>query len=490
MELTNLLKGLTNYDVNGKTKIQIEDIAYDSRKVRKGSLFVCIDGFVTDGHKYISQAIKAKASAVMIQKGDFPDGVTGIKVLDTRVGLAEVSASFFDYPAKKMSIVGITGTKGKTTIAFMTDAIFTSAKIENGLFGTIINKIGDEVVYASRTTPESYDLQAMLADCVDKRILSCVMEVSSQGLALKRVHGCTFETGVFTNIYNDHIGPAEHKNLEEYVNAKAMLFDVTDNAVINIDANYSDTMIKRASSRCKSIYTVSLKKEADVRATNISNVSSLNKIGTSFYLHSPWYEGDVFVGMPGIFNVYNALCAIACAGIRGVAFGDVKNGLKTVSAKGRVQPVPTRREFQVIVDYAHNAASLESLLITLRDYAKGKLICVFGCGGDRAKSRRFEMGEVSGRLADYSVITSDNPRTENPESILADIESAIALTNGKYVKIVDRTEGIRHAILSAKSGDIVIIAGKGHETYQIFADKTIHYDDYEVAESIIQEMNK
>ncbi len=488
MKLVQLLEGLAGYSASGDIDVEITNIAYDSRKVRQGSLFVCIDGFVSDGHQYIGQAVEAGAAAVMIQKGGFPEGVASLKVPDSRIGLAHVSAAFFEWPANKISIIGITGTKGKTTAAFMTDAIFTAAGIDNALIGTIYNKIGGDIVYASRTTPESFDLQALLDTCVSRGITSCVMEVSSQGLALQRVYGCRFETGVYTNLYNDHIGPSEHANMDEYRDAKAMLFDRVDNAVVNIDADHADVMIARAASHPGTrIWTLGIQKEAMVRASDIMNISAKNRIGTSFRLTSPWYEGTVFVALPGLFNVYNALCAIACAGIRGIPFADVISGLSQVTIKGRVQPVMTGRDFQVIVDYAHNAASLENLLTTMREYVGGRLVCVFGCGGDRAKSRRYEMGETSGRLADFTIITSDNPRTEDPESILADIETGIRKTAGSYAKITDRTQAIRTAIQNARSGDIIIIAGKGHETYQIFADKTIHYDDFEVATEILKE---
>lgn len=488
MKLVKLLEGLAGYTVSGDIDVEITNIAYDSRKVRQGSLFVCIDGFVSDGHHYIGQAVEAGAAAVIIQKGGFPEGVASVKVPDSRLGLAHVSAAFFEWPANKISMVGITGTKGKTTTTFMTDAIFSAAGIDNALIGTIYNKIGGDIVYASRTTPESFELQAMLDDCVSRGIRSCVMEVSSQGLALHRVYGCRFETGVFTNLYNDHIGPAEHSSMEDYMNAKSILFDRVDNAVINIDADYASNMMERAGSNAGTrIWTLGITNDAMIRATGIVNVSSKDHIGTSFNLISPWYSGTVFVALPGLFNVYNALCAIACAGIRGVPFECVISGLANVTIKGRVQPVKTGRDFQVIVDYAHNAASLENLLSTMREYVSGRLICVFGCGGDRAKSRRYEMGETSGKLADFTIITSDNPRTEDPESILADIETGIKKTAGSYIKILDRTLAIRSAIMQAQSGDIIIIAGKGHETYQIFADRTIHYDDFEIAEQILKE---
>ena len=330
----------------------------------------------------------------------------------------------------------------------------------------------------------------MLDRCVREGVDSCIMEVSSQGLWLDRVYGINFKTGVFTNIYNDHIGPNEHKNMQEYVNAKSILFQRSQNGVINADAKYSAVMIQTLKNNNNAtLYTFGIENEAMVRASEIRPVSDKQRIGTEFMLESPWYKGKIFVGMPGRFNVYNALAAICCAGIEGIDFKHVCTGLANVTVKGRVQPVITGKDFQVIVDYAHNAASLENLLSTLREHTNGRLICVFGCGGDRAKSRRFEMGEVSGNMADITVITSDNPRTEPPENILSDIESGILKTSGEYVKITDRTDAIRYALQIAQIDDIIVIAGKGHETYQIFADKTIHYDDVEVTQSLIEEIN-
>ncbi len=486
-KLCELISGLEEAQIIGSGQTEISGIFYDSRKVRPGSLFVCIKGYVTDGHEYISQAVQSGAAAIMIQEGDVPDGVVCVRIADTRSGLAHVSAVYFGHPASKISMVGITGTKGKTTTAFMTDSIFVSDGKENALIGTILTKIGNETVLSSRTTPESYDLQEIFAKCVQEGIGSLVMEVSSQGLKLKRVLGCRFETAVFTNMYNDHIGPAEHDDMQDYIDSKAMIFDMCSNAVINIDDPYSDIMIERAvQNRDVDIYTVGISGKADVTASDIVKISDRDRFGTSFIVSSPWYEGEVFVGLPGVFNVYNALCAIACAGIRGKSFDAVRKGLGELAIKGRVQPVKTGRDFQVIVDYAHNAASLENLLYTLRDYTEGKLVCVFGCGGNRARSRRFEMGEVSGKLADLTVITSDNPRKEDPDAIIADIETGIKKTSGNYIMITDRTEAIKAAIDGAGKGDIIVIAGKGHETYQEFADRVIHYDDSEIAQAVLE----
>lgn len=489
MKLKDLLQGLEEYQIEGDDETEITNIAYDSRKVREGSLFVCIKGFISDGHDFALQALEAKANAIIVQRMLNLSGITQVLVKDSRKALAVVSSNYFDKPDKKLTMLGVTGTKGKTTATFMTDSILMAAGRKTALIGTIVNKIGNETVYASRTTPESYDLFSMLDHCVREHTDTCVMEVSSQGLWLDRVYGINFKTAIFTNLYNDHIGPAEHKDINEYVQAKSLLFERCYNGVINTDAGYCDVMIEKLlKTPGANLYTYGIKSKATVRASNILPVFDSNRIGSEFDIESPWYNGKVFVGMPGKFNVYNALAAICCAGIEEVDFESVKKGLAEVTVKGRVQPVITNSNYQVIVDYAHNAASLENLLSTLREHTSGRLICVFGCGGDRAKSRRFEMGEISGKMADFTVITSDNPRTEPPENILSDIETGVLKTGGEYIKITDRTQAIKFALENALEGDIIVIAGKGHETYQIFADKTIHYDDVEVAKSLIEEL--
>ena len=482
MQLQELIKGLEILDCQGDQSIDISSIVYDSRKARRGSLFVCVEGFVTDGHQYIAQALAQDVSAVLLQKP--VDGLTvpWARVADTRRGLAHVSDRFFGHPSGRMEMIGITGTKGKTTATYMTRAILAAAGRQTGLIGTVANIIGSEITYASRTTPESYDLQALLDEMAGRGCDSCVMELSSQGLMLDRVYGCDFTTGVFTNLYHDHIGPHEHASMDDYLAAKLLLFDRCRQAVINRDVPSYKTVRAAVRGPC---LTYGLDPEADVRASGLIRAVAHQRVGTRFTLHSPWYQGDVFVGMPGRFNVYNALAAIACAGLAGAPFDAVLSGLSEIAVPGRVQPVPTGRPFQVIVDYAHNAASLENLLETLREYVSGRLIVLFGNGGDRARSRRFEMGDVAGRLADLTIITSDNPRTEDPMAIINDILTGIRPTGGEHQVIPDRHEAIFTAVAQARAGDMIVIAGKGHENYQIFKDRTIHFDDAETAAAAI-----
>jgi len=494
--LTDLTKGLEYRVMCGPADTEISAIIYDSRKTVAGSLFVCVCGFMVDGHRYISQALEKGAAAVMIQSGQtvltpaeltamaLPKGVVVISVPDTRRGLAHVSAAFFSHPSEKIQLLGITGTKGKTTTSYMIRDIFEKAGKSTGLIGTVANIVAGEVRQADRTTPESYDLQALLSEMVQKKLESCVMEVSSQGLMLDRTYGCRFQVGAFTNLYHDHIGEHEHANMKEYLEAKMLIFDQSTVGVINNDSDEAGQVIEYAQSRCP-FYTYGIDQSCDVRAVQIRKDRQNGKIGTSFVLQSPWYNESVFIAMPGKFNIYNALCAIASAGVCKIPFPAVREGLAEVAVPGRLQLVKHKGEFTVLVDYAHNAASLENLLETLREYCTGRLITLFGCGGDRAKSRRYEMGEVSGRLSDLTVITSDNPRSEEPMDIISDILTGFSKTDGTYVLEPDRKKAISLAISLAKKDDFVIIAGKGHENYQIFKDHTIHFDDAETASGLL-----
>ena len=498
--LRSLAEGLEYKIISGSEDTEISSVVYDSRKAAPGALFVCVCGFISDGHRFISQALEKGASAIMIQEdqkvipaSDLMDLAAGknaavLSVTDTRRGLAHISTAFFSHPSDDLLMIGITGTKGKTTTTYMLRDIFEKAGKSTGLIGTVSNIVAGEVRQADRTTPESYDLQALLDEMIKKHVDSCVMEVSSQGLMLDRVYGCRFQVGAFTNLYHDHIGQHEHANMKEYLEAKLLLFDQSQSGVINADSDEAGQVIRYAGARCP-VYTYGIDRPCDVRAVQIRKDSKNGRIGTSFNIESPWYNESVFVDMPGKFNIYNALCAIAAAGICGIPFEAVRESLAEVSVPGRLQTVPHKGEFTVLVDYAHNAASLENLLETLREYCSGRLITLFGCGGDRAKSRRYEMGEVSGSLSDLTVITSDNPRTEEPMDIISDILQGFSKTSGKYLLEPDRKKAIALALSLAQKGDFVIIAGKGHENYQIFKDRTIHFDDAETASEILAEMN-
>lgn len=498
--LSNLLEGIKYRLIEGEIDAEVTAVNFDSRNIQEGALFVCIHGFIVDGHSFITDALEKKASVIVIQDDQtlFSEEklaeiskerhVTVISVPDTRIGLAKISAAFFRNPASQLNLVGITGTKGKTTTTFMLHDIFVCAGRKTGLIGTVSNIVANKVRQASRTTPESYDLQELLSEMVEDGSDSCIMEVSSQGLMLSRVHGCSFSVGAFTNLYHDHIGEHEHKNMEEYLNAKNLIFDQSSCGVINMDTPVSEKVIDYAKKRCP-VFTYGLSENCDCRASDIRKASRRGIAGSEVQIDSPWYQGKLFIALPGQFNVYNALCAISVSGICGIPFDAVKKSLARVSVPGRLQMIRNDKNVTILVDYAHNAASLEILLETLREDCRGRLITVFGCGGNRSKTRRTEMGEVSGRLSDLTVITSDNPRNEDPADIINNILSGIAETSGKYIVEPDRRKAIEYAISTAVTEDFVIIAGKGHENYQIFQDRTIHFDDVEVAMEVIGDID-
>jgi len=484
MLLSELIKGLNPDKIKGDKDVEINDIAYDSRKVKNGSLFVCIEGTVADGHDYIPSALENGARALLVQKDvEVPDGITVVKVGNTRYALAYVSDAFYNHPSGRFNLIGVTGTKGKTTITYMIKSILEQEKHKVGLIGTVANMIGDQVLYAERTTPESYDLQSLFSEMLEKDVDSVVMEVSSQGLALNRVSCCEFQIGIFTNLTEDHIGPREHKDKEDYFRAKTKLFGMCKKGIVNIDSEYGRRILEIA--ECE-LLTYGIENDADITASDILKHSD----SVEFNLKSPWMNGRVKINIPGKFSVYNALAAIGACGLMNVSFDSVKAGLERVSVPARVETVKTDRDFTVIIDYAHTPDSLENILTTVKDFTKGRLISVFGCGGDRDRAKRPAMGRISGRIADFTIITSDNPRTEEPLAIVRDIEEGIKDTEGKYTTIVDRREAIKYALSNAQPGDVIVLAGKGHETYQTFKDKTIHFDEREVVREILKELDK
>ncbi len=481
MLLKDLIRNVEPVEVKGSLDIEIRGVAYDSRKALPGYMFVCIDGFSTDGHKYAQQAVDNGAVVLVVQKDISVIGeVTIIKVRDSREALAAISAEWFGNPSKGLYFIGITGTKGKTTTTYMVRSILEKAGHTVGLIGTVANCIGTEKIPARRTTPESYDLNEMLEKMKDKGADTVVMEVSSQGLKLHRVSFCDFDIGVFTNFSKDHIGGFEHPDMEDYFKSKLKLFTMCKEGIVNMDSDKAELVIKEA--KCP-IVTYGIKNQADVMAKNIETHSD----SVEFDVVSPWFKEHIKVSVPGYFSVYNALAAISICGLKEVAVEFIKEGLLNVQVPGRAEVVPTPgKPYTVMIDYAHTPESLENILSTVKEFVKGRLISVFGCGGDRDRTKRPLMGEVSGRIADLTIITSDNPRTEEPSQILKDIENGIKNTSGQYLVIEDRTEAIRYAMEHALPGDIIVLSGKGHETYQICKDKTIHYDEREVVEKILE----
>ncbi|NLJ97099.1 MAG: UDP-N-acetylmuramoyl-L-alanyl-D-glutamate--2,6-diaminopimelate ligase [Clostridiales bacterium] len=477
MYLDELLEGIDYTCLQGDEHTLVTDLVYDSRKAGKDSVFVCIIGTVSDGHDYIPQVIKKGATAIIIEKDiELPKDGTVIRVDNARKALAFMSAAYFGYPASKLITVGITGTKGKTTTAYMVKSILENTGIKTGLIGTIETVIGDEVIPANNTTPESYIIQETFAKMVDAGIECVVMEASSQGFLLNRTDGFIFDYGIFTNMGYDHIGTNEHKDFDDYLRCKSMLFRQCKVGLINIDDKYAKDIMKDHT--CK-IETFGFSENADIYATNVNLVHEPGYLGVSYQVRG-LMNFDVDIDIPGKFNVLNSLCAIAICRHFNVNENDIIKALQHIKVRGRVELVPGTENYSVMIDYAHNAMSLKSLLTTMREYNPKRLICVFGCGGNRSKDRRFLMGEISSNMADLTVVTSDNPRFEEPEDIINDIITGVKKGPGKYVKITDRREAIKYCIDNAKEGDVIIIAGKGHEDYQEIRGIKHHMDDREL----------
>lgn len=482
MKLADLLKKLKYTCVKGTADVDITTVAYDSRKVENGSLFICIKGAVADGHRFAEAAVNKGASALVVEDDvTVPENVTVIRVEDSRYALACISAEYFGNPADKLKVIGITGTKGKTTTTYLVKSILDSAGHKCGLVGTIETIIGDKVIKASNTTPESYVLQDYFKQMVDCGCDCVVMEVSSQGLMLHRTAGFTFEIGIFTNIEPDHIGPHEHKDFNDYLHCKSLLFKQCRHGIVNIDDKHADYIINNAS--CD-IVTYGFSEKADFRAANTKLVSGKGYLGIDYDLQGK-ENMRVEIDLPGKFSVYNSLTAIAICSYFGIDSNTICDALKDAKVKGRIEMIKVSDDFTLMIDYAHNAMSLESLLTTLREYNPTRLVCLFGCGGDRSRDRRFSMGEVSGKLADLSVITSDNPRTEEPLAIIDDILVGIKKTTGKYTVIPDRRKAIEWVIHNGQPGDIIVLAGKGHEDYQEINGVKHHLDEREVIAQVL-----
>ncbi len=463
MKLTKLLERI-KYDIlQGSDEIEITELTNDSRNVKEGSVFVCISGAVRDGHDFVQEVAEKGAIVVIVEKEvTAPENVTVIRVEDTRYALALTSAAYFGYPAEELKVIGITGTKGKTTTTYMVKSILEGAGHKVGLIGTIETIIGEEVIPSKNTTPESFQIHQCFRKMVEAGCDTVVMEVSSQGLMLHRTAGIPFEIGIFTNLGEDHIGPNEHKDFEDYKRCKGLLFKQCRLGIANVDDPYFQDVFQGAT--CK-VETFGFSEEADLRATNVKLLSSPGHLGVA-YKAEGLLDMDVRIDIPGTFSVYNSLTAIAVCRHFGVPKETILSALAEAKVKGRIEMVKISDEFTMMIDYAHNAMSLESLLTTLKEYQPKRLVCLFGCGGNRSKARRYEMGEVSGNLADLTIITSDNPRFEEPQDIIDDIKTGIEKTDGNYVEIIDRKEAIRYAIEHAQKGDVIVLAGKGHEDYQ------------------------
>ena len=487
MKVFELVKDFEYEVINGDINREISTLVSDNRKLTKDCVFVCIEGANFDGHSVVNDAFKCNAAAVIVMKNvEVPENINTavIKVKDTREALALASAAYFSYPTKEIKVIGVTGTKGKTTTTYLIKSILENTGYKIGLIGTIETIIGDEHIPSKNTTPESYVLQETFRKMADNGIEVCVMEASSQGFLMKRTLGTEFEIGIFTNLEPDHIGPNEHDSFENYMECKSMLFRQCKAGILNADDEHLEGILKGHT--CE-VFTYGMSENADYRASNVKLFEEKGVLGISFSVNGR-INTDVAIDMPGKFSLYNALTAVSVCSYLGIKEDAIKSALKSAKVKCRIEMVPVSDDFTLMIDYAHNAMALESLLTTLKEYESGRLVCVFGCGGNRAKSRRFEMGEVSGRLADFTIITSDNPRFEEPLDIIADIVTGIEKTDGEYIKIPDRKEAIKYAIENGRKGDIIVLAGKGHEDYQEIKGVKYPMDERVLISEVLEEL--
>ena len=472
----------------GSLDAEISGITCDSRKVQPQNVFVCIRGSRTDGHAYAEEAVE-RGAAVLVAEQELegiPQNVTVLVVKDSREALAQLSCAWEGDPAQHLVTIGVTGTKGKTTTAYMIYEILQKAGIRAGLVGTIEARIGAKSIPAENTTPEPAALQKLFSAMVREGCTHVVMEVSSQAEKQHRCDGFTFDYGVFTNIGNDHIGAGEHESFEEYLSCKKKLLRTCRMGIVNRDDKRFAEIIQGSTCR---LVTFGCRTEADFMAEQPELYQKPGVLGVSYRVRGK-ADFPAEVDLPGLFSVSNSLAAIAVCAQMGIPEKAMQEALSTVRVCGRCEAVPVFPEITLLIDYAHNAMSLESLLKTLREYDPKRLICLFGCGGNRARDRRFQMGEVSGRLADLTVITSDNPRDEEPQAILDDIRIGIEKTDGAFVEITDRKEAIRFVIENRRPGDLVVLAGKGHETYQIRKGKRYEMDERVLIREILEETHK
>ena len=484
MKLSELLKNVPHKILQGSSECEISSVIYDSRQAKPGSLFICVKGYQTDGHLYISQAVDLGASAIVVEEPQqINDKAVVVQVTDTRGTMPAIAAAFYGHPSHKLKLIGVTGTNGKTTVTYMIKAILDLAGYKTGLLGTISNWIGNEPLGTIRATPESVDFQQLLSRMANQKVDVCVMEVSSHSLALQRVDHTLFHTGTFTNLSEDHLD--FHPTMDAYFEEKLKLFYMTKNGnLINADDAYGKKMSRKLKADGIECLCYGIEEENDLIASDIQ----LSIQGVTFKATGLGMNHSIVLGIPGRFTIYNALAAIGTARILNIDPAIIVQALKSMAGvPGRLERVQHIDDFSVIVDYAHTPDALENVLETIQQFANKRVITVFGCGGDRDQKKRPIMGEIAGKMSDLSIVTSDNPRSEEPASILRMIEAGIKRTEGQYTVIENRKEAIRYAIQVAEPGDVVLIAGKGHETTQTIGHVTTHFDDREIAFQIAKE---
>ncbi|WP_338471159.1 UDP-N-acetylmuramoyl-L-alanyl-D-glutamate--2,6-diaminopimelate ligase [Niallia sp. XMNu-256] len=487
MLLTKIVENLTFSLLKGEMEKEISSISYDSREVKESGLFVAISGFSVDGHTFIKKAIENGATAIIVEKSiEVDEPVTIIKVDDSRQALAKVSANFYDHPTEKLNLIGITGTNGKTSTTYFVKSIFEQAHKSVGLIGTIGTVMNNKLLETKNTTPESLNLQQLFSEMVDSEIDDCIMEVSSHALSLKRTAYCQFNTGIFTNLTPDHL--ELHHTMEDYFLAKAELFKMTtDYNIINVDDPYGQRLYEMVQTYHVPVLTYGIDNKADIYASNIV----LDSDYSTYTLHTPEGSIEITVNIPGIFNVYNSLAAIACAYCNKISLHDIQQGMLALeNIKGRLEVIYQDENRKIVVDFAHTEDSLEKALTTLRTNTKGRILLVFGvyaAPGEAGRDKRRAMGQVAAKFADLSVVTSDNPKFQDPNAIIEEITEAMKEENGAYIAVVDRKEAIRHAIELCEKGDTILLAGKGHETSQVIGDKEIPFNEREIVMEILSD---
>ncbi|WP_404456267.1 UDP-N-acetylmuramoyl-L-alanyl-D-glutamate--2,6-diaminopimelate ligase [Virgibacillus necropolis] len=481
MLLTSIVQGLEFDNVKGDLNKEISGITFDSREVAENSIFVAISGFAVDGHRFIDKAIKQGASTIILEK-DIPieQDVTVLKVVNSRDALARVSANYFHNPTEQLNVIGLTGTNGKTSTSYFIKSIFEQAKKSMGLIGTIGTLINNKLVQNENTTPESLYLQRTFLEMKDAKVDNCIMEVSSHSLNLKRVAYSSFNTGIFTNLTPDHL--ELHKNMDEYFEAKAELFDLTKEFnVINVDDKYGRRLINRVKDYEATLITYGIEHKADIYPTNIRYSFDT----TTYTVNTPSGSVEITVNIPGAIYVYNSLAAIASAYCNGVSLKDIQQGIQNVKGiKGRLETVYKENDYKIIVDFSHTEDALEKALTTIRPYVKGKIILVFGVyadTSDQGRVKRVGMSRIASKFADFSVVTSDNPRNYDPLMIINEISEAMDRFDGKYKTVLDREEAIQHAVNISEKDDTILIAGKGHETTQKIGDREVPFNETEIA---------
>lgn len=483
MILKDLIQGIRILELSGRIDLEISQITTDSTEVIPNSLFLCVEGTKTDGHLYLTDALTRGAVAVVSERSLSLAGVTCIKVPSVREAVAQMAIRFYQNPAKDLTLIGVTGTNGKSSITYMLKAVLEQAGRKTGLIGGLGILIDKEKISTERTTPDAITLQQAFNTMVKKGVSSCVMEVSSHALSMHRVDGLLYNVGIFTNLTPDHLD--YHENMEAYLNAKKKLFyQTTQGNIINLDDPYGEKLVEELKTLPIPLVTYGIEKPADYQANSIQ----LELQGVTFQVKGPDFQGSFTLKIPGLFAVYNGLAVIAAAHRLQIPLQMIRSALETFpGVKGRFEVIEEIKDRAVVVDFAHTPNALENVLSTARKVAKNRLITVFGCGGDRDRSKRPVMGKIAAKYSDFTIITSDNPRTEDPKAILEMIESGVKSAQGKYVVIEDRKEAIRFALRKSEKSDMILIAGKGHETVQIIGDCAIPFDDRSVALEIARE---